>query len=152
MMGRQCIFSPVGWLRIISEKGFLTAIDFIEAEEPSFPDEITEKTAEELREYFEGKRRAFDIPVRIEGSRFFKKVLEQTALIPYAETVSYSQLAENSGNAKASRAVGGAMHANPIPIIIPCHRVIGKNNSLTGYGGGLEIKKILLKLESDNSV
>lgn len=101
----------------------------------------------QLKEYFLKKRKSFSLPINLLGTKFQKKVWEQTAKIKYSSPLSYKQLAKNIGYSKASRAVGGALSKNPIPIIIPCHRVIGANGSLGGFTGGIELKKKLLKLE-----
>ncbi len=103
--------------------------------------------ASQLTAYFAGKLRAFDVPVAPQGTPFQQQVWRALCDIPYGETTSYGALAERIGNPKAVRAVGLANGSNPISIIIPCHRVIGSNGSLTGYGGGLPIKKALLDLE-----
>ena len=110
---------------------------------PSF----TEATRQ-LHAYFAGELTEFHLPLALEGTEFQLRVWESLLGIPYGETVSYGQLATRLGNPKASRAVGLANGSNPIPIIVPCHRVIGSNGSLVGYGGGLENKKALLALES----
>ena len=101
----------------------------------------------QLCEYLNGERRDFDLPLAPEGTEFQKKVWRALSRIPYGETRSYGEIAEGIGSPKASRAVGMANHRNPLPILIPCHRVIGKNDALTGYAGGLEYKKVLLELE-----
>jgi len=103
---------------------------------------------DQLKSYFAGERKAFDLPLVLEGTTFQKRVWTALQNIPYGETVSYKVLAERVGSPKAVRAVGAANGANPIPIIIPCHRVIGNDGSLTGFGGGLPLKKRLLELES----
>jgi len=103
---------------------------------------------EQLREYFAGNRTRFELTLRPHGSRFQRAVWSELEAIPYGQTISYKQLAERIGQPKAVRAVGAANGANPIPIIIPCHRVIGSDGSLTGFGGGLPLKKRLLALES----
>jgi methylated-DNA-[protein]-cysteine S-methyltransferase len=102
----------------------------------------------QLRAYFAGELTEFDLPLAFEGTEFQRRVWQSLRGIPYGETISYGQLATRLGNPKASRAVGLANGSNPIPIIVPCHRVIGSNGSLVGYGGGLENKKVLLALES----
>jgi methylated-DNA-[protein]-cysteine S-methyltransferase len=102
----------------------------------------------QLRAYFAGELTDFDLPLALEGTEFQLRVWESLRGIPYGETISYGQLATRLGNPKASRAVGLANGSNPIAIIVPCHRVIGSNGSLVGYGGGLENKKALLALES----
>ena len=101
----------------------------------------------QLRAYFAGELEAFDLPLAPQGTPFQLKVWNRLCDIPYGETISYGELARRIGNPNASRAVGLANGSNPIPIIIPCHRVIGSNGKLTGYGGGLPIKEKLLALE-----
>src|SRR5882724_533053 len=102
----------------------------------------------QLQAYFGGKRKNFELDLVLEGTDFQKKVWTALQEIPYGETISYKKLAESVGSPKAVRAVGAANGANPMPIIIPCHRVIGNDGSLTGFGGGLPLKKRLLELES----
>ncbi len=111
--------------------------------------ELINKTYKELNEYFRGKRKTFDIPLKIEGTEFQKKVWNELLEIPYGETRSYLDIAKRVGNPKASRAVGMANYNNKIIIIIPCHRVIGSNKKLIGYAGGLDVKEKLLKLEQN---
>lgn len=101
----------------------------------------------QLAAYFAGERKEFDLPLRATGTPFREKVWAALREIPYGETISYGQLAAHIGQPKAVRAVGGANHHNPISILIPCHRVIGADGSLTGYGGGVALKKKLLELE-----
>ena len=108
---------------------------------------IIEKTINELSEYFDGKRKKFNIPIQLSGTQFQLKAWDALNKIPYAKTVSYSEQAKISGNPKATRAIGNANNANPISIIVPCHRVIGKSGKLVGYGGGLARKNYLLDLE-----
>ena len=102
----------------------------------------------QLRAYFAGELQTFDVPLVLEGTDFQVRVWQALRSIPYGETISYLELAKRIGNAKAVRAVGLANGANPIPILVPCHRVIGSNGSLTGFGGGIENKAKLLALES----
>ncbi len=109
------------------------------------------QAANELKEYFQGLRKEFSVPLRPEGTAFQIKVWEALLQIPYGQTWTYGQLARAVGNPKASRAVGMANHRNPIMILIPCHRVIGSNGSLVGYGGGLPMKEALLKLEKSGA-
>jgi methylated-DNA-[protein]-cysteine S-methyltransferase len=104
--------------------------------------------ARQLREYFDGKRRDFDIPLDVEGTEFQMKVWNALCKIPFGRTASYADIARQIGNPKAMRAVGMANGRNPVSIVVPCHRVIGADGSLTGYGGGLDRKKVLLDLES----
>ncbi|MCL2498551.1 MAG: methylated-DNA--[protein]-cysteine S-methyltransferase, partial [Symbiobacteriaceae bacterium] len=105
---------------------------------------------EQLREYLAGERLGFDLPCKLVGTDFQLKVWQELARIPYGSTISYQELAARVGTPKGSRAVGAANRANPIPLIFPCHRVIGKDGSLTGFGGGLALKKWLLELEKTN--
>jgi methylated-DNA-[protein]-cysteine S-methyltransferase len=102
---------------------------------------------EQLGEYFAGRRRTFTVPVRPEGTPFQRRVWQALQEIPYGTTISYSELADRIGDPNAVRAVGLANGRNPVPIIIPCHRVIGKDGSLTGFGGGMALKASLLRLE-----
>jgi methylated-DNA-[protein]-cysteine S-methyltransferase len=101
----------------------------------------------ELDEYFDGSRRSFDVPLDLRVAPFHQEVLRELARIPYGRTETYGGLAALVGRPKAARAVGTVMHTNPIPIVLPCHRVLGANGSLTGYAGGLETKRRLLELE-----
>jgi len=110
------------------------------------------EAARQLREYFAAKRTAFDLPLAPDGTGFQSAVWRQLQQIPYGETISYGELARRVGNPKASRAVGSANGANPLPIVIPCHRVIASDGSLGGFGGGLPAKQILLALEARPSV
>ena len=102
----------------------------------------------QLKEYFAGRRSDFELPIAPAGTEFQKNVWRQLQEIPYGATISYGELARRVGNPQASRAVGAANGQNPIPIVIPCHRVIGANGKLTGFGGGLPTKQILLQLEA----
>ncbi len=139
---------------LASVENGLRAISFAEGRRPVRPrpdwsedrSPFTE-TIRQLDAYFEGELRNFTLPLSLEGSEFQLRVWKTLITIPYGETISYGQLACRVGNPKAARAVGLANGSNPIPIIVPCHRVIGSDGSLTGYGGGLPIKKALLSLE-----
>ena len=108
---------------------------------------LLECAAGQLDEYFSGQRQEFDLPLSLEGTPFQKKVWEALCAIPHGETRSYGEIARQVGSPKAGRAVGMANHNNPVIIIVPCHRVIGQDGSLTGYGSGLEVKRFLLDLE-----
>jgi methylated-DNA-[protein]-cysteine S-methyltransferase len=101
----------------------------------------------ELDEYFEGRRHDFDLPIDLRVAPFHEAVLHELAQVPYGRTATYGALAAKVGKPKAARAVGTVMNRNPIPIVLPCHRIIGANGSLTGYGGGLHVKRALLELE-----
>ena len=104
----------------------------------------------QLNEYFSGSRKVFSLPLALTGTPFQRKVWQQLTQIPYGEVRSYGQIAQAVGNPKACRAVGAANHCNPIPILVPCHRVVGANGSLTGYAGGLWRKNLLLQLEQNS--
>lgn len=142
--------SPIGVLALVEKEETLKEIRFggeIHQGEEERETPFLRRAAGELREYFQGTRREFSIPMAPEGTEFQKKVWKALTAIPYGETRSYGEIAKIVGNDKASRAVGMANHNNPIPILIPCHRVIGKSGKLTGYAGGLEKKTALLELE-----
>ena len=105
------------------------------------------RVLEQLREYFSGRRKNFDVEIRLEGTDFQRSVWEALRAIPFGETISYAELARRVGSPKAVRAVGRANGANPVAVIVPCHRVVGSDGSLTGYGGGMVRKCHLLRLE-----
>ncbi|HYN14664.1 MAG TPA: methylated-DNA--[protein]-cysteine S-methyltransferase [Terriglobales bacterium] len=144
------IDSPVGpLLLVVSERG-LVALEFGRGNIGESWVEAAERTApyaRQLEEYFAGKRRAFDVPLDLRGTAFQKRCWQELLKIPYGETRSYADIARAIGNPLAVRAVGLANGQNPIAIVVPCHRVIGSDGSLTGYGGGLEVKRRLLELE-----
>lgn len=110
---------------------------------------LLKEAAAQLREYFDGTRREFALPLAFEGTEFQQAVWKELLAIPYGKTRSYGEIAQSIGNPKACRAVGMANNRNPIAIIVPCHRVIGANGKLVGYGGGLDIKERLLALEKN---
>jgi methylated-DNA-[protein]-cysteine S-methyltransferase len=149
--------SPVGPLSLLATNHALVAlvwrrakhedVPFSEAvEKPNHP--VLRAAARQLREYFAGKRRAFDVPLEFRGTEFQRRVWSALLTIPYGETRTYRQIAEQVGNPAAVRAVGAANGRNPIAIVAPCHRVIGSNGHLTGFGGGLDAKAHLLALEA----
>ncbi len=150
--------TPIGELLLAGEKDALVMIGFPKGSmrrEPE-PDWIyNEKplaeASRQLREYFAGERRAFDLPLRLAGTEFQVSVLEALQKIPYGETTSYGEIARRIGRPKAVRAVGAANGRNPIPIVVPCHRVIGSTGDLTGFGGGLDTKEALLRLEAEQT-
>ena len=146
--------SPVGPLLIVADAGGLRRIDFVNGRNPVSCDperrenaDCLDETIRQLRAYFAGDLQNFDLPLAPQGTPFQLSVWDRLSGISYGETISYGELARRVGNPKASRAVGLANGSNPIPIVIPCHRVIGSNGKLTGYGGGLPIKEKLLALE-----
>ena len=115
-------------------------------------DKIVFNVFKQLKEYFNRERKEFDVSLEIIGTEFQKRVWHELTKIPYGETISYGELANRMGDKNLMRAVAAANGANPIPIIIPCHRVIGADGSLTGYGGGLDVKQKLLELEGSRSI
>lgn len=152
----QYLDSPVGQLQLVANETALVAVlweneklDRVRlaslVEDHKHP--ILLKTAKQLNEYFAGKRQIFDLPLDFSGTEFQQKVWQALLTIPFGETRSYKQIAEQIGNVKAVRAVGAANGKNPISIIAPCHRVVGANGKLVGFAGGLENKDILLKIE-----
>lgn len=156
--------SPIGWLEIAEDGKGICRIAFLKEDSLENEEEkrsryqeeelraerrtpLLEEAVRQLQEYFAGQRRAFDLPLSFYGTDFQKKVWSALLDIPYGETRSYGQIARAIGNPKACRAVGMANHINEIVIVVPCHRVIGSDGSLTGYGGGLDVKRKLLELE-----
>ncbi len=147
--------SPVGTLLLAGDSHALRLVSFETSKHAAPPHaDWTQDRAPfaavigQLQAYFHGELKEFDLPLALEGTEFQLRVWNTLRSIPYGVTISYAQLAERIGNPKAVRAVGLANGSNPIPIIIPCHRVIGSDGSLTGFGGGLSTKKMLLELES----
>lgn len=140
-----------GILEIVEEEDGISSINFVEKIDDAIESDEVKRCIQQLKEYFLGKRREFSIKLDIRiGTEFQKKAWRALTEIPYGETRSYQEQAIAIGNPKAVRAVGGANNKNPISIIIPCHRVIGKNKKLVGYGGGLPKKEFLLNLEKEN--
>jgi len=141
--------SPVGWLKLTSDSEFILKVEFNNSKEPSgnkLP-EILIKTKQQLTEYFSGKREKFQLEMKPSGTEFQQKIWKLVEDIPFGKTASYLEIAKLSGSEKNTRAVGLANGKNPIPIIIPCHRIIGTNGKLTGYAGGIERKRWLLQHE-----
>lgn len=147
--------SPVGTLLLAGDD---TGLQLIEFDDPRHPhargpdwregdNAVLVTTRRQLDAYFDGKRRRFDLPLAPRGTPFQAQVWNTLATIPYGETISYAQLATRVGRPTAMRAVGAANGRNPLPIVLPCHRVIGADGSLTGFGGGLLTKAFLLRLE-----
>jgi methylated-DNA-[protein]-cysteine S-methyltransferase len=154
-----CYFeTPIGELLLAGEAEALSMIGFPKGAmrrdpEPHwiYNEAPFAKVRNQLAEYFAGTRKTFDVPLRLSGTEFQVSVLEALQKIPYGETTSYGNVARQIGRPKAVRAVGAANGRNPIPIIVPCHRVIGSSGDLTGFGGGLDTKEELLRLEAENS-
>jgi methylated-DNA-[protein]-cysteine S-methyltransferase len=143
------IQSPLGPLTLAStDKGLATVHFGVEMPLNGTLDEAANREViEQLQEYFEGRRTRFDLPLDVQGTPFQMAVWKELLKIPYGSTSSYGDIARSLGKPGASRAVGMANHENPIAVVIPCHRVIGSDGSLTGYGGGLHLKQKLLALE-----
>ncbi|WP_419160462.1 methylated-DNA--[protein]-cysteine S-methyltransferase [Rossellomorea sp. BNER] len=141
--------SPIGFLKVSAENDRITSIDFVNEqiiEESDSP--VLLQAKRQLEEYFAGKRKTFELPLEIKGTAFQQSVWKQLLKVPYGRTCSYQDIANQIENPKAVRAIGQANKANAFPIVIPCHRVIGKNQSLTGYAGKeIDKKETLLSLE-----
>ena len=140
--------SPLGLIEIIGTKKGVEAINFVEKTltDQDIPDCILE-AKQQLKDYFEGRRKEFNFKINLKGTEFQKKVWKELLNIPFGKTMSYLELARKVGDAKAARAVGGANGKNKIGIVIPCHRVIGSDGKLIGYAGGKERKKWLVTFE-----
>ena len=154
---RNCTYftyeSEFGEITVVSDGSAIISVKVGDIADPPGAgykaDALTDRVARQLEEYFTGKRREFDLPLDPQGTDFQCSVWNALQKIPYGETRSYRQIAQSINNPNACRAVGMANNKNPIWIIIPCHRVIGAVGTLTGYGGGLEMKQRLLELESN---
>ena len=144
-VGICAVFFPEGKIVKETKRSIEEKSAWQEQESP-----LIKEANRQLREYFDGERKSFDLPLSIKGTAFQMEDWRALQTIPYGETCSYEDIARKINRPKACRAVGMANHANPVSIIIPCHRVGGKNGSLTGYGGGLSIKEFLLELERKN--
>ena len=148
------IDSPVGPLMLAADDNGLRHIEFRDNRHPADTGDwhggdnpILQATEAQLGEYFAGMRTTFDLPLAPRGTDFQVSVWRELARIPFGTTISYAQLAVRMGNANAMRAVGAANGRNPLPIVLPCHRVIGADGALVGFGGGLPVKEFLLRLE-----
>jgi len=148
------IESPAGPLVIAADDTGLRHIEFYQNRHPADradwrggDNDVLQATEAQLDEYFAGARTLFDLPLAPHGTAFQRDVWQELARIPYGETISYVQLAQRVGKPTASRAVGAANGRNPLPIVLPCHRVIGADGAMTGFGGGLPMKEFLLRLE-----
>lgn len=151
MNNAYCYKTPIGEIVIVDNGRAIVQVFFgnnIPKNVNIVETNLLKKANNQLKEYFWGKRKKFDLYLQPQGTEFQKKVWKALQEIPYGETRSYKEIAINIGNEKACRAVGMANNKNPIPIFIPCHRVIGSNGNLIGYAGGLDIKETLLRIES----
>ncbi|HUJ91063.1 MAG TPA: methylated-DNA--[protein]-cysteine S-methyltransferase [Gaiellaceae bacterium] len=144
--------TPVGRLGLVASERGLRRVLWPGEPGAGGDEAVLAAAAEQLREYFAGSRRAFDLPLDLEGTAFQRRAWLALAEIPYGETRSYGEQARRLGAPRAARAVGAANGANPVPIVLPCHRLVGADGSLTGFGGGLDVKRRLLELESVHAV
>lgn len=151
MIYKKIIETPIGKIYIAEENNKIIEIN-LESKRNNYEIKNTKVLSlaeKQLLEYFEGKRKKFDLPLKLKGTPFQEKVWNELLKIPYGETRTYGEIAKNIENPKAARAVGMANHNNPISIVVPCHRVIGVNNKLVGYGLGIDKKQYLLELEKN---
>jgi methylated-DNA-[protein]-cysteine S-methyltransferase len=139
--------TPIGWITVTAHHAAVTSITFGQTAQPRGESPIIRQALREIDQYFAGARHEFSVPISFNGTPFQNKVWATLKKIPHGAIPSYSDIADDIGRPSATRAVGMAINKNPIPILIPCHRVIGRDGSLTGYAGGLEIKRRLLDLE-----
>ncbi|MBR3504806.1 MAG: methylated-DNA--[Clostridia bacterium] len=146
-VGRETRLLPVGPVTVEDNGYAITRVAFGQSDGPAAPSRLTGRAFEQLEAYFAGQLRDFDLPLEPRGTPFQRRVWAALQAIPYGETRSYKHIAAFIGCPGGTRAVGMANNRNPIAIVIPCHRVIGANGDLVGYGGGLEVKEALLKLE-----
>ena len=140
------------WLKIEADDAAVRAVRRVRAPEDGTENELSRRAARELAEYFAGRRRAFDLPLCPAGTEFQRAVWAALQEVPFGEKTSYGELAEKLGRPAAARAVGGAVGKNPLLVLIPCHRVLGKDGSLTGFSAGLDLKKSLLALEAGRNL
>lgn len=140
---------PLGRLTIAADERGITRIEFgdVQLDMPRRPSALTNTAATQLQEYFAGKRKVFDVALDLQGTPFQLEVWNHLREIPYGQTRTYARIAEEIGRPRAFRAVGMANNKNPVPIIVPCHRVVGANGSLVGYAAGIKVKRYLLELE-----
>lgn len=145
--------TPIGHITIASDGEAITRIAFGVAilEGDNKPTKLTNDASTQIQEYLAGKRTVFEMPFKAAGTPFQEQVWKATAQIPYGQTRTYGQIAEAAGNPRASRAVGMAVNRNPLPLVVPCHRIIGAQGKPVGYAGGLRIKEFLLNLERVNA-
>ncbi len=152
-MNRMIIKTPIGNIELIEDTGYLKRVSFEEnlhEEIDIIETDFLKNCATQILEYFKGERKSFDIPIMLTGTNFQLSVWKALMEIPFGEIKTYQQIAERIGNKKGYRAVGLANYNNPLPVIIPCHRVLGKNGRLTGYIGGLNRKEKLIALERNH--
>lgn len=146
--------SPIGLLELVSFQGRLVTCRFVQEENlpAACPDTVTSLAVQQLNEYFNSKRQSFDLPFHYGGTAFKQAVVQELLNIPFGETRTYNELARSVHSPSGSRAAGSVISRNPLLIIIPCHRVVGQNGSLTGYAGGLERKRWLIGHEMNTAI
>ena len=150
---KTTVETPIGYLELTTNQDYLLSVEFITSFNQSsvYQPDILKESVSQIDEYFKGLRKEFNLNLQPAGTDFQNKVWEQVKKVPFGKTVSYLEIARQTGSKNNTRAVGLANGKNPIPIIIPCHRVIGVNGKLTGYAGGLEKKRWLLQHEQNYS-
>lgn len=149
MSSYDYLVTTLGLMEIICEDESLVGLKLVsDKTHRECENKISKKVKSQILEYLDGSRKTFNIPIKLTGTDFQKKVYEETLKIPYGSIKTYGEIANSIGNPKSMRAVGMALNKNPIWIIIPCHRVIGKDKKLTGFAGGIDKKLSLLKLEN----
>lgn len=146
-MGKVFYRSPIGVLEIITREGFLTNINLVDLLGDDEPDELALEVLRQLRAYFAGELKSFDLPVKLNGKGFCLRVWESMREIPYGKTVTYGALAAMAGSPNAYRSAGSCAGKNPIPIVVPCHRVVA-SGGIGGFGLGLDVKRKLLAIEN----
>ena len=146
---RHCFNSPIGVVRLTEADGFITRIELTDAADAvhTFPTPLLHESAQQILAFLDGKRQLLDFPIRMVGTPFQQRVWHALQRIPYGTTCTYGEIAAAIGNPRASRAVGMACNKNPLPFIVPCHRVVGANGNLTGFAYGTDAKRCLLELE-----
>ena len=146
-IAREYLDTPAGTVEVCADADNIISVEFVSRTKQAAPNTLTRKALKQLKDYFAGKRKTFELPLKQQGTDFQHQVWKALQSIPFGATCSYVDIAKKIKRPKAVRAVGAANGRNRIAIIIPCHRVIGADGSLTGYAGGLNRKKILLDLE-----
>ena len=151
---REVLETPLGTVAVCTSRGSVVEVAFVESSTNGFAETdsdaaLAKKAASQLHEYFAGKRKSFELPLKFSGTKFQEQIWKEIGKVPFGETAAYKVLATRIGKPQASRAVGGAVGANPIGIIVGCHRILGSSGKLTGYSGGSGVptKKQLLDLE-----
>lgn len=142
--------TPLGKMEVLADEKSVLSILFVDKAAPRKPNKVTKMAKQQLREYYAGTRQKFDLPLNATGTAFQKSVWRTLTKVPYAKTCAYADIARRIKNPKAVRAVGSANGKNPMTIVVPCHRIIGSNGTLTGYASGVDRKAWLLEHEARN--